>query len=319
MPMIDIPIEELKKYMGVNSCSDDFDEYWDEALIELKNINSSVDLIPSDFKTPCADCFDLYFTGVRGARIHAKYLRPKSNINPHPAIIQFHGYTGYSGEWNDKLNYIAIGYSVAVLDCRGQGGLSEDIGGVKGNTFHGHIIRGLDDIAENMLFRHVFLDTVQLASIIMNMPDVNEQRIGVMGGSQGGALALVCAALEPRIKLAAVMFPFLCDYKRVWDMDLVKNAYAEIGEYFRLFDPTHAREKEIFTKLGYIDIQNLAKRIKAEVLFATGLSDSTCQPSSQFAVYNKIQSPKNMIIYPDFGHENLPGFGDKAYSFMLGL
>lgn len=319
MPMIDIPIEELKKYMGVNSCSDDFDEYWDEALIELKNINSSVDLIPSDFKTPCADCFDLYFTGVRGARIHAKYLRPKSNINPHPAIIQFHGYTGYSGEWNDKLNYIAIGYSVAVLDCRGQGGLYEDIGGVKGNTFHGHIIRGLDDIAENMLFRHVFLDTVQLASIIMNMPDVNEQRIGVMGGSQGGALALVCAALEPRIKLAAVMFPFLCDYKRVWDMDLVKNAYAEIGEYFRLFDPTHAREKEIFTKLGYIDIQNLAKRIKAEVLFATGLSDSTCPPSSQFAVYNKIQSPKNMIIYPDFGHEDLPGFGDKAYSFMLGL
>ena len=31
---------------------------------------------------------------------------------------------------------------VAAMDCRGQGGLSEDVGGVKGTTVNGHIIRG---------------------------------------------------------------------------------------------------------------------------------------------------------------------------------
>jgi cephalosporin-C deacetylase len=319
MPTIDMSIEELKKYNGLNPCPDNFDDYWEEALMEMRNTDPKVELIPSEFKAPYADCFDLYFTGVRGARIHAKYLRPKNNNKPHPAVIQFHGYSWHGGEWNEKLSYIANGYSVAALDCRGQGGLSEDVGGVKGNTLHGHIIRGIDDKPENMLFRHIFLDTAQLASIIMNMPEVDESRVGVMGGSQGGALTLACAALEPRIKLAAPMYPFLCDYKRVWDMDLAKDAYAEIREYFRFFDPLHAREKEIFTKLGYIDIQNLAKRIKGEVLFATGLADTICPPSSQFAVYNKIQSKKNMIIYPDFGHEGLPGFGDMTYSFMMGL
>jgi cephalosporin-C deacetylase len=47
--------------------------------------------------------------------------------------------------------------------------------------------------------------------------------------------------------------------------------------------------------------------------------DTICPPSSQFAAYNKIQSPKSMEIYPDFGHENLPGFADKTFDFMLKL
>ena len=44
--------------------------------------------------------------------------------------------------------------------------------------------------------------------------------------------------------------------------------------------------------------------------------DTICPPSTQFAVYNKIVSPKTMAIYPDFGHEPLPGFNDQAFQFM---
>jgi len=140
-----------------------------------------------------------------------------------------------------------------------------------------------------------------------------------MGGSQGGALTIACSALEPRIKKCAPIYPFLSDYKRVWEMDMAKNAYKELQDYFRLFDPIHEREEEIFTILGYIDIQNLAKRIKADVLFATGLMDEICPPSTQFSVYNKITSKKEMVIYPDFGHEYLPSFQDKTIRFMLTL
>ncbi len=69
------------------------------------------------------------------------------------------------------------------------------------------------------MFRHIFLDTAMLARVVMDMPDVNENRVGATGGSQGGALTLACASLEPRIKKAAPVFPFLSDYKRVWQMD----------------------------------------------------------------------------------------------------
>lgn len=314
-----MPLDELKVYQGTNPCPRDMDEYWEKAIQEMRTIDPKVELIPSKFQAPNAECFHLYFTGVGGARIHAKYLRPKNSSKPHPAVLMFHGYTGNSGNWSDKLSYVASGFSVAALDCRGQGGLSEDIGGVKGNTFRGHIIRGIDDHPEKLLFRNIFLDTAQLARIIMEMPEVDEDRVGALGGSQGGGLTLACAALETRIKRAAPVFPFLCDYKRVWEMDLAKDAYQEISDYFRLFDPTHERQDEFFNTLGYIDVQHLAKRIKAEIMMGIGLMDTICPPSSQFAAYNKITSPKKTVIYPDFGHEALPGFDDMTYEFMMGL
>ncbi|AIQ51745.1 alpha/beta fold hydrolase [Paenibacillus sp. FSL R7-0331] len=318
MPLVDMPLEQLKQYQGRNPRPADFDAYWERALEELASVETQLELIPGAFQTPQAECFDLYFTGVRGARIHAKYLRPRTVSTPQPAVLQFHGYTGDSGEWQDKLAYVSLGFSVLALDCRGQGGLSEDTGGVKGNTHNGHIIRGLDDHPDNLLFRHIYLDTVRLAQIALELPGVDPQRVYAMGGSQGGALTIACAALEPRIKKAATTYPFLCDYKRVWEMDLDKDAYHELNLYFRKFDPLHEREDEVFEKLGYIDLQHLASRIQGEVLFFTGLMDTICPPSTQFAAYNKITAPKQLVVYPDFGHEYLPGGGDRTMQFLLG-
>lgn len=320
MPVFEIPLHELKKYQGINPKPEDFEQYWERALDEMNGTDPNAELIPADFQSNVAECFDLYFTGVKGARIHAKLLKPKKEKDKYPAVLQFHGYSGSCGDWQSKLGYAASGFVVAALDCRGQGGLSEDKGGVLGNTLNGHIIRGLDDPdPDNLLFRQIFLDTAMLARVVSDMPFVDGERLGAMGGSQGGGLTLACASLVPKIKKAAPVFPFLSDYKRVWDMDLAKDAYKELTEYFRRFDPMHKREDEVFRKLGYIDVQNLTNRIKGEVLMATGLMDTVCPPSTQFAAYNKIKTKKDVIIYPDYGHEYLPGFDDITYSFMCEL
>ena len=319
MPLFEKPLHELREYQGINPRPDDFDIFWDEAIEEMRAVDGNVELRPAAFTTPFAECFDLFFTGVGGSRIHAKYARPKSASGKRPAVLQFHGYSGDSGDWTDKLPYVALGFSIAALDCRGQGGISEDLGGVRGNTFKGQIIRGLDDDPRKFTFRQIFLDTAQLARIVMSFDEVDPARVGTFGGSQGGALTLACAALIPEIKRAAPAFPFLSDYQRVWEMDLAEGAYEEIRTYFRRYDPRHERREEIFTKLGYIDIQHLAPRIRAEVLMGTGLMDKICPPSTQFAVYNKLTSRKEMVIYPDFAHEGLPGFPDKTFEFLSGL
>ena len=319
MPLIDMPLAQLREYQGRNPRPADMDEYWDRALAELRATDPEPELVSKPLSAPFAECFHLRFTGVGGARVYAKYLRPKGVTEPHPAVLLFHGYSGHSGDWVDKLNWVARGYSVAAMDCRGQGGLSEDAGGVKGNTLRGHIIRGLDDHPDKLLFRQIFLDTAQLARVVMEMPEVDAERVGATGGSQGGALTLACAALEPRIKKAAPIYPFLCDYQRVWEMDLATNAYEELRLYFRNFDPRHEREEEVFTRLGYIDNQHLAHRIQAEVLMPIGLMDAVCPPSTQFAAYNKIRSQKELLIYPDFGHEGLPGAADRIYEWMSDL
>lgn len=318
MPLIDMPLEQLKQYKGSSPRPADFDAYWQRALEELDALDPQVELVPAAFQAPGALCFDLFFTGVGGSRIHAKYVRPARD-GVYPAALLFHGYSGNCGSWSDKLRYPCAGFACAALDVRGQAGLSEDLGSVKGNTLHGQIIRGLDDDADKLLFRNIFLDTAQLARIVMSFPEVDETRVGAHGGSQGGALTIACASLEPRICRAAPVYPFLCDYKRVWDMDLDIQAYSELKEYFRYFDPRHEREDAIFQKLGYIDLQYLAPRIKAEVKMFTGLMDTICPPSTQFSVFNRMTCKKDVVIYPDFGHEGLPEADDIAFQFLLGM
>ena len=318
MPMLDMPLEQLRAYTGRNPRPADHDEYWARALAALDAQDPQPEFVKADFQVPGAECYDLYFTGVGGSRIHCRFVRPEKIGKPAPALLQFHGYGGNCGSWSEKLSWVSMGYVVCAMDTRGQNGDSEDRGSVHGNTLSGQIMRGMNDPdADNMYYRNVYLDTALVARIVMGLDYVDETRVSATGGSQGGALTIACAALTPGLYKAVPMVPFLCDYKRVWEMDLAVNAYADIKEYFRHFDPTHAREEEVFTRLGYIDLVHLAPRIKAKLQMHTGLMDNICPPSTQFAMYNHLTCEKSVVIYPDYAHETPRDAGDIAMQFIV--
>ena len=309
MPSIDMPFDQLKTYRGISPKPADFDDFWSRALDEAKNTQAALEVRPANFQLKGYECSDLFFYGVQNGRIHAKMIRPASQNNL-PIVLHFHGYSLRASDWIEYVPFAAAGFCVLAMDCRGQGGLSTDSGGTAGNTLHGHIIRGLDVGPDKLLFRHIFLDTVQLARVAMELDFTDETKICVYGASQGGALTLALAALVPQVSLLASVYPFLCDYKRVWDLGLTTAAYNELYDYFRKFDPLHEREIEIFNNLGYIDVSNLADKIKGETLFAISLNDDVTPPSTCFAAYNNITAKKELFVYPDFSHETLPGFYD---------
>lgn len=319
MPMIDMPLEKLKEYQGRNPRPSDFDEFWDKSLEELYAIDPKPTFKPADFESKAAEAFDLTFTSTKGARIHAKFMKPKNIEGKVPAVLGFHGLSGSAPDWSTLLPYASEGFVIAYMDTRGQAGYSEDVGGVPGTTYTTPFMRGFDGEPSDLYCRDTFLDTAQLARVVMGLEYVDEKRVGATGGSQGGALTLACASLVPEIKLAAPVYPYLCDYKRVWEMDLDKGAYEGIRYYLRAFDPMHEHIDDFFLKLGYIDLQFLAPRIKAELMMCTGLMDTTCPPSTQFAAYNKVTSKKSVLIYPDYGHEALKGNSDLIFKFLSKL
>jgi len=320
MPQLDFPLEQLKQYTGSSPLPADFDAYWDKALAELEACGVGYTLEDAEFSAPGVRCQYLYFTGAGGAKVCCKFLRPEAVTGKIPAIAMFHGYSGDSGGWVSKLPYAYAGYAVLALDVRGQMGRSEDNLHVPGNTLRGHIIRGLStDDPEQLFFRNVYLDTVQTARILMSMDFVDEARLGATGGSQGGGLTVACAALEPRIKMNAPIFPFLSDYRRTWELDLFKGAYEELDYYLRHRDPRHQNVDRMFEMLGYIDVSNLAPRIKGETYMFLTLMDNICPPSTQFAVYNKIKGPKSCEIYPNHGHEGLPDSDELIFQYFRRL
>jgi len=320
MPQLDLPLEKLREYKGSSPLPGDFDAYWDKALGELAETGLDYTLEPADFTAPGVVCAYLYFTGVGGARVCCKFLRPERIEGRIPAVAMFHGYSGDSGGWYSKLPYAHAGYAVLALDVRGQMGRSDDNLFVSGNTYRGHIIRGLSGgDPEKLFFRNVYLDTAKTARILMSMEFVDETRVGATGGSQGGGLTIACAALEQNVKMNAALYPFLSDYRRTWDMDLFKGAYEELSYYIRSLDPRHENIGRMFEMLGYIDVSNLAPRVRGRTYMFITLQDDICPPSTQFAVYNRITAPKTCEIYPNHGHEGLPDADELIYRYFKDL
>ena len=321
MPLsVDMPLENLKEYKGCSPKPKDFDEYWKEALKELDEIPINLKIEKNSFETPYCECYDLYFEGINKAIIHAKYLKPKG-IKPEekiPAILEFHGYGGCSKDWTYKLPYVACKIAVFSMDCRGQLGESTDDFGAENSFRSCNLTRGILSPKE-LYYKKVFLDGVRLSKIVMDFDFIDEKRVGAMGYSQGGGISLAISALNSEIKSVFVVYPFLSDYYRCWNID-TGAAYEDIKEFLRKKDPQHKRENEIFNNLGYVDIQNMAHLIKADVTMTTGLMDKVCPPSTQFATYNKLVCEKNHLIFHDYGHEDmLVGLQDENILWALKL
>jgi cephalosporin-C deacetylase len=314
-------VEEAKKlwgsYFGSQSKPADFEQFWDNGKRIIQELEQDYQLIPHEVYSTVAQGYDLFFHAHDDAKIHCQLLQPKNNQGPWPVQFQFHGYHGSSGDWGDKIGLVAEGYCVVAMDVRGQGGASQDYSQTNGGTLKGHIIRGVEDGPEKLFYRQVFLDIYQLTQLICQLPDIDETRMSVYGASQGGALALVCAALEPKIQQSFVLYPFLSDYREAFRLNVTDSAYEELAYWFRFRDPMHLKEALFFQTLDYIDIQYLVNRVKGKVIWGIGLEDKICPPKTQFAVFNQLTCEKEMIAFPEYGHEYIPCFGDKIRKELI--
>ncbi|MGL4740264.1 MAG: acetylxylan esterase [Sarcina sp.] len=317
MPIVDMPIEDLKKYKGINPIPKDFDLFWknrkEEANKTILNYKITINEIA---KFKACTYYDLWFDGIDGDRVYAKYIRP--NIEEEvPVILQFHGYPGASRGFFEQSSFVGMGFAIIAMDCPMQGGQGFSNGTFLGSTVAGHIIMGIEGNPQDMYYVRLFQNTIILCNIVRSLKGIDKNKIFANGASQGGAIALVCTALNQDITRCAALYPFLSDYKRVWEMDLDQIAYEGIRYHSKWFDPRQISQNEFFTKLGYIDVKNFAPMIKAKILFGTGLIDNICPASTQFAVYNNMDTKKKHVIFPDYTHEEISMFDDMLINFFL--
>ena len=294
---------EMESYKGQDKIPQYFGKFWDQVISESNDYELNYNLIPKQFGLEFVDCFDLFFYAPDSSEIYAKVLLPKKEKCP--IIFKFHGYQGQSSDWSEGFKFTAAGIGVVMMDVRGQSGKSTDRSSHSGNTVKGHIIRGVQDGPENLFYKKVYEDSLILMRIISQLPQVDETNLMTLGESQGGALALVSAALNPEIKRVFSVYPFLSDFRRVLQLNYDTEAYDELHRYFKFTDPLYETESMFFETLGYIDVKNFASRIRGEITLVCGLQDDVCPPSTQYAIYNRLLAKKKLYILPEYGHEAL--------------
>ena len=310
-------ISQWDSYLGATPIPEDFDLFWKLRMEEA-------DCIPLQYTIthapiPAFDTctyWDLWFTGMEGAKIYAKYLKPTSNQKV-PLVLQFHGYPGASRSWLEQSSYAGMGCALLAMDCPGQGGRGDDVGGYTGTTVTGHIVAGLDGPPENLYYVRLHQNIRILCRIVQELDGIDMNKVFVNGASQGGGLGLACAALNPElINRAAILYPFLSDYRMVWELGADVIAYEGLRYYSRWFDADAEKLEQWFAKLGYIDSKNFAHMIQCPVIFGTGLEDTICPPITQCAVYNQLVCPKRRYLFEGYGHVEIQEFDDLILDFF---
>lgn len=309
-------IKRFDDYHGLLACPEDFDAFWDERVAEADAVPLSWELVPDEERTcGTCSCSDLWFEGMGGARMHARVLMPAQKMPP--VVLQFHGYPGATRSWLEQASFVGMGCAIVALDCPGQGGPSQDVGGFVGSTVAGHLPAGLEGPAEGLYYVRLHQDIRILCNIVRACGLFDVSRVYVNGASQGGGLGIACCALNAGlVSKAAILYPFLSDFGAVMELGADLIAYEGLRYHARWLDPTGERQHEWLGKLAYVDTKNFAHLVRCPVLFGTGLADVVCPPQTQCAVYNELDCPKTRHLYPGRGHEEIQEFDDLIIRFF---
>jgi cephalosporin-C deacetylase-like acetyl esterase len=157
-------------------------------------------------------------------------------------------------------------------------------------------------------YKRVYLGCVRAVDFIFTLPEFNGTDIAVTGGSQGGALTIITAGLDKRIKYMAALYPALCDYSGY----LNKRA----GGWPHYFRETEPKPGEIET-LAYYDVVNFARRVTIPGYYTWGYNDITCPPTSMYSAYNVISAPKELQIFQETGHWTFPEETDAVNNWLI--
>ncbi len=300
MPIVDMKLEDLRAYQPAPNSPPDLDQFWGRTLAESAQAPLNAQLEKLDYPVPELDVYRIYYDGWRGARICGWFIA-RAGARSQSTMVFYHGYSGNKGQVYDYLGWALQGYTVLAVDVRGQAGESADSDVYPGGHVTGWMTKGITS-PDTYYYRGVYVDCVRALDFAVNRPEVDADRIGIAGVSQGGGLSLAVAALDRRPKLSMPEVPFLCDFRRALDVT-DKNPYQEIAMYCHRFPD---RVETVFNTLSYVDNLNLADRISCPVLVTVGLQDLICPPSTIFGTYHRIASEKEIRVYPFGGHEAYP-------------
>jgi cephalosporin-C deacetylase-like acetyl esterase len=298
----DLPEADLRAYRSTQTDPDDFDGFWADTLTSARAHDLAVTATLVDTPLTTLDVYDVTFAGFDGQPVKAWFRTPAGASGPLPAIVQYHGYGGGRGQATGNLLWASAGYAHFEMDTRGQGwggntsDTADDAG--SGPQAPGFMTRGIG-ARETYYYRRVFTDAVRAVEATGSLAIVDSARVGIVGTSQGGGIALAVAGLVGDLAAVVARVPFLCDFPRA-SVITDNMPYREIGIY--LATNRHA-VAQVHATLSYFDGVNFAKRAIAPLAITAALMDPTCPPSTVFAAYNNYAGPKAITVWPYNGHE----------------
>ncbi|WP_247237797.1 acetylxylan esterase [Telluribacter sp. SYSU D00476] len=279
-----------------------FEQYWNQAKAENARIpmDPKMTLI-SERSTENVNVYHVSLQNWRsGARLYGILCVPKKE-GKYPAVLKVPGagirpYYGDVGLAEQGIITFEIGiHGISVIMPQPN---YDDLLSGWNNHYWTNNIHDKD----NYFYKRVYLGCVRANDFIASLPQFDGRNLGVMGSSQGGALSIVTAALDPRVTCTAPIHPAMSDMTGYlhgraggWPHYL-----ADQSKWTR---PSH---KDVLETVQYYDVVNFARFVKVPTFSSFGFNDNVCPPTSIYAALNVIRGEKTLMLARESAHWVFP-------------
>ena len=301
----------------------DFDAFWNagkEALAKLP-LDARLTLLP-ELCTANVNVYHVNLQNVSGdggnapSRLYGILAEPKA-AGKYPAILEVPGagIRPYRGRIDlAERGIISLQIGIHGLPVNLPQEVYDSLGRSAAASYWAFNL----DNKDRYYFRRVYLGCVRANDFLVSQAKFDGTNLGVMGGSQGGALSIVTAGLDSRVKALAAYYPALSD--------VTGYLNNRAGGWPHMFRPAGAgshRTPEKIETTKYYDVVNFARRVKAPGLYTWGFNDETCPPTSMYSAYNVITAKKDLMLALETGHNQVPEQTERMnnwiVSFVKGL
>ncbi|MBE9463027.1 acetylxylan esterase [Dyadobacter subterraneus] len=290
----------------------DFDTFWETAKKELATIPLDVKmtLLPER----CTEKVNVYHVNLQnfklGTRLYGILSVPKKE-GKYPALLKVPG-AGVRAYYGDPVtaekDIITFEIGIHGISVIMDPSVYNDLGL---GALNGYPNYNLDD-KDRFYYKRVYLGCVRANDFLTSLPQYDGTNLAVTGGSQGGALSIITAGLDPRVKWLGAFYPALSD--------VTGYLSGRAGGWPHYFDKTSVKvnnTKEKLATVGYYDVVNFARRVKVPGYYMWGYNDETCPPTSMYSAYNVTTAPKELKLYLETGHWTYPEERDVMNNWLI--
>lgn len=294
----------------------DFMKFWEEAKAENAQIPIDPKLrLLTDRCTSKVNVYELNLQNYRiGSRIYGILCVPKKK-GKYPALMRVPGagVRSYSGLVKDaEKGMITLEIGIHGIPVTMENSFYNDL--LNGALYNYQFLNW--EHRDSVYYKRVYLGCLRAVDYIFTMDEFDGVNMGVLGISQGGALAIATAALDTRVKGLISFYPALCD--------LTGYLHERAGGWPHLFKKTSDITilKQQIQASQYYDTVNFARILKTPGFYFWGYNDRICPPTSTFSAYNVISAPKLLVKMEECTHFAYPELWFQAKEWMdtvLGL
>ncbi|MEM8906922.1 MAG: acetylxylan esterase [Bacteroidota bacterium] len=272
---------------------DDLDAYWENAKAALAAVPMDLEIeLLEQQNHEYISTYRLSLGQLDNRRVHAFISVPQGD-GPFPAILTL-------PPFGNAPNLVTPEWAIAQ---RG-GALSMAI------SIHNTAPDQYDPLAyqpditderDSLYYRKAVLAAVRAIDYLFSRADFNG-RLGVVGVSQGGGLAMIVAGVDSRVQLLVQSNAALCqhagyNYDRASGFpNYLFKSNTEIG--------TEPHAQGTFAATQYIDAVFMARRFQGPSLHIVGYQDTICPPATVLTAYNELRGPKILLQARDLGHNH---------------